>query len=63
MGDEDILGNLHHDVHKLVGLGGGQMRLGDYVVLEGDGIVVVPWERAREVLHRARERIEREAQL
>ncbi|ADW21763.1 MULTISPECIES: dimethylmenaquinone methyltransferase [Thermus] len=44
-------------------LGGVQIRLGDYVVLDGDGIVVVPRERAREVLQRARERIEREAQL
>ncbi|WP_252829622.1 hypothetical protein [Thermus scotoductus] len=39
------------------------MRLGDYVVLDGDGVVVLPRERAREVLQRARERAEREAAL
>ncbi|WP_024119639.1 4-carboxy-4-hydroxy-2-oxoadipate aldolase/oxaloacetate decarboxylase [Thermus thermophilus] len=46
-----------------VRVGGVEVRLGDYVVLDGDGVVVLPRERAREVLERARERAEREAAL
>lgn len=46
-----------------VWVGGVEVRLGDYVVLDGDGVVVLPRERAREVLQRARERAEREAVL
>ncbi|BAW00547.1 dimethylmenaquinone methyltransferase [Thermus thermophilus] len=46
-----------------VWVGGVEVRLGDYVVLDGDGVVVLPRERAREVLQRARERAEREAAL
>jgi len=44
-------------------LGGVEVRLGDYLVLDGDGVVVVPRERAREVLQKARERAEREGRL
>lgn len=44
-------------------LGGVEVRLGDYLVLDGDGVVVVRRERAHEVLSRARERAQREAGL
>ncbi|GAA6756198.1 4-carboxy-4-hydroxy-2-oxoadipate aldolase/oxaloacetate decarboxylase [Thermus thalpophilus] len=44
-------------------LGGVEVRLGDYLVLDGDGVVVVPRERAQEVLAKARARAEREAGL
>jgi 4-hydroxy-4-methyl-2-oxoglutarate aldolase len=46
-----------------VRVGGVEVRLGDYLVLDGDGVVVLPKERAREVLERARERAAREAAL
>ncbi|AEV16333.1 Dimethylmenaquinone methyltransferase [Thermus sp. CCB_US3_UF1] len=46
-----------------VRVGGVEVRLGDYLVLDGDGVVVVRRERAREVLQRARERAGREAAL
>lgn len=54
---------------RLLALGGPvyvagvEVRLGDYVVLDGDGVVVVRKERAREVLAKARERVQREASL
>jgi 4-hydroxy-4-methyl-2-oxoglutarate aldolase len=44
-------------------LAGVEVRLGDYLVLDGDGVVVVRKERAREVLQKARERAARESSL
>ncbi|MFX9665199.1 hypothetical protein ABTO78_21305, partial [Acinetobacter baumannii] len=42
---------------------GVEVRLGDYLVLDGDGVVVVRKERAGEVLAKARDRALREASL
>lgn len=46
-----------------VHVAGVEVRLGDYLVLDGDGVVVVRKERAGEVLAKARERALREASL
>lgn len=46
-----------------VRVAGVEVRPGDYVVLDGDGVVVVRKERVREVLAKARERAQREASL
>ncbi|WP_018461908.1 4-carboxy-4-hydroxy-2-oxoadipate aldolase/oxaloacetate decarboxylase [Thermus oshimai] len=46
-----------------VRVGGVAVAQGDYLVLDGDGVVAVPRERAREVLEKARARAEREAAL
>jgi 4-hydroxy-4-methyl-2-oxoglutarate aldolase len=45
-----------------VTVGGAGIRQGDVVVLDADGVVVVPQERAGEVLAAARERAEREVE-
>ena len=41
-------------------VGGAEIRPGDLVVMDGDGVVVVPSDRVEEVLPAARERAERE---
>lgn len=41
-------------------VGGADIRPGDLVVMDGDGVVVVPSDRVEEVLPAARERAERE---
>ena len=46
-----------------VHVAGVEIRLGDYLVLDGDGVVVVRKEQAKEVLAKARERAQREASL
>ncbi|WP_337845192.1 4-carboxy-4-hydroxy-2-oxoadipate aldolase/oxaloacetate decarboxylase [Thermus sp.] len=46
-----------------VRVGGVEVAQGDYLVLDGDGVVAVPQGEAREVLEKARARAEREAAL
>ncbi|WP_135256817.1 dimethylmenaquinone methyltransferase [Thermus caldilimi] len=46
-----------------VRVAGVEVRLGDYLVLDGDGVVVVRRERIREVLQKAKERAGREEAL
>jgi 4-hydroxy-4-methyl-2-oxoglutarate aldolase len=43
--------------------GGVYVRTGDYVVADDDGVVVIPRERAEEVLVAAEQRIQKEAKL
>ena len=45
-----------------VTVGGAEIRQGDVVVLDADGVVVVPQERVDEVLAAARDRAEREVE-
>jgi 4-hydroxy-4-methyl-2-oxoglutarate aldolase len=53
---KDVPGGLGEPVT----IGGAQIRMGDAVVLDADGVVVVERERVDEVLAAARERAERE---
>ncbi|WP_018111992.1 4-carboxy-4-hydroxy-2-oxoadipate aldolase/oxaloacetate decarboxylase [Thermus igniterrae] len=55
----EVLGQIGAPVR----VGGVEIRLGDILVLDGDGAVVVRRERAREVLAAARARAAREAAL
>lgn len=50
-------------INEPVAVGGATIRAGDIVLLDADGAVVVPVERAPGVLEAAREREEREAAL
>ncbi len=43
--------------------GGVPVRTGDYVIADDDGVVVIPHERATEVVETARQRVEKEADL
>ena len=43
--------------------GGVPVRTGDYVVADDDGVVVIPHERAAQVIEAARQRVEKEADL
>ncbi len=43
--------------------GGVPVRTGDYVIADDDGVVVIPHERAAEVIEAARQRVEKEADL
>ena len=43
--------------------GGVYVRTGYYVAADDDGVVVIPRERAREVLDAARQRVDKEAKL
>ncbi len=43
--------------------GGVPVRTGDYVIADDDGVVVIPHERAAEVVETARQRVQKEADL
>lgn len=55
--------NVQGDVNRTVQLGGAQVRPGDVVMADVNGIAVIPNERAEEVLAAARELFDRENEI
>jgi 4-hydroxy-4-methyl-2-oxoglutarate aldolase len=53
-----VQGRLQYDAHNIpVLVGGVLVRPGDIVVADGDGVIVVPLEKAREVAHYAQQEL------
>ncbi len=50
-------------IGKPITCGGVSVRTGDYVLADDDGVVIIPHERAEEVIELARQRVEKEADL